>query len=523
MGRVIDLREKTSAVTTFNFDDIDISSIDPSSVDLGSEAADCAVIAQAFERAAHSTPSEAAVFAPLYRMLTNNTVFSTAAISALNGFIKQPEESAAEATQQAANLATKAGIEANPTEMDDGTRTQIDNIMRSLNLDEKSIPTHGGSFGKNMMDWVKDCIPCGLRLTSFLELNPAVDLLKTLEADLKNRLANLTNILGLLKHMFDGDICELMNLLSFMCVPDLQRIIAILMALMLLEIPELDGLIGLLQGLIAPIFSPILTSINALLDQFIQLILNPIECVIDALMQQMKKLEVNASISIGSKTYKAKDKPKVAQNMMQDAKEEVERARKEISEFATGLQQSVQELTKRLQDAVDKIKEKADFYIKELNALLGELNLGDASYLRFSMKKLKTVKLINFVVALIKAKAQGHTACSGTGKIPEISEIDSFFNNYLNPNSSFNLWVDDDGNIHADEKTGDMDPSLLSKDGNMFQFEGEGPLNPDLAQAITETKKALSEAAHVVMPCRFETQVDDAQRVNQWIEELNKM
>jgi len=505
MAEVIDLRTAT----------IDISKVDPEKINLGTDMQDCAIIARTYERAAHATPTEAAVFATLNRQLENNLSFSKAAEIAMSGYLRSPEDSAKAFTTQATTLSAEAGI--SPGASSGGASSQLDTFLQGLKLGSTDTSTLGSTFGNTMMDAIKNCIPCGLRLEAFLELNPSADLLSALEMDLKNKLDSLMSVIDLLKNISSyQNICDLIDMLSFMCPADLQKLIVALMALFLLDVPELDGLIDILAQLIAPIFAPIFVAITSLLDQFISLVTNPLECVVDAFEQQISAL--NFEISVDGSKIKVQTGGKDA---VEDIKEELKEMRKEMNDFSSGVKDSLSQLTELIQEAISTLKARLDFYIAEIKAMMAEFGLGDGSYLRLSLRKLNIVRFISFIVAIVTALATGDAVCS-ENKTPTNSQIDSFFNNFLNPNSAFNMWVGDDGEIHVDEKTLGTDTAILSNSGNVFQFEGDDLLDSSVLQTTENIRKALAEPIQIVTPCRFNTSASEADKVVQWIAELNQ-
>jgi hypothetical protein len=475
----------------------EVERIDPSKVKIGTDLQDFALIANTFERGAHATPTEAAVFAPLSRNLENTKTFGKAAETSLGTYLQTPQEDAQKSIEQAERLSadTDTGGEAQ------GTQANSDVILQSLTVGNTQHSTLGESFGDTLLNFAQECVPCSDRLLTFLELHPNVDLLTVLEGDLKARLSMLTDVAGLLKN-FDiyGDFCDLLNLLSFMCVPDLQRIIAMLMSLLIFNIPKLDGLIGLLQALVMPIFAPVLMAITALLDQFVLLIVSPMDCILDAINQQLNKLGYEL------------DADATAQDL-------------------SSLKGGLAELNRSVEEAKTTVQEKLNFYIDQIKSFLGEFGAGDTSYIEGALGKLKTIRLIQFITAVIGALAQGHAACSSTGKTPEVSELDNFFNTFLNPHSAFTIRIDPDGNLVVDEKVPEFEdivqsptePEPLPNIGNVLQFEGEDLLNPELATAVADTQSAIQEPARVVMPCKLEVSVEDAEQVNQWITELNQL
>ena len=464
----------------FDFSGIDITNIDPDRLSMGIGVQDCSLIASTFERGAHSTPTEAAVFATFSRNIQNKKQFANAAADSLSSYLKSPAESAA------STLSKSQALSANFTPT--GTNATGGQTLQGLNLGDQQTTTFGQSFGSHLLDSAKNCIPCDLRLIAFLELHPDLDLLKTLEDFIKNSLSFINSLLDMLNN-FDqfGDFCSLLNMLSFMCIQDLQRIIATLMALFLLKAPKLDSAIGFLQSLIAPMFAPLLMSITSLLDQFTKLVTDPLKCVVDA-------------IDAALRTRSFIDGPPGNPN----------------SQIGGGLVM----LRNQIAEAILVIKNKVAFYVNQVKAMMGELGAGDTAYLQGKMQALTLIRMIAFVAAIISALSKGQSACS-PGKTPEQSELDNFFKNFLTPQTPFNVWIDPDGNIHADEKTpvnSPTDLSPLSSNGNVVQFKGEPLVDPAVIQQITVK---LTEAIHIPVPCKLETSTTDLEKLNSWIGILN--
>lgn len=488
-----DLNLKSIVQPKFDYSKVDINNINPDRISFGTNTQDCALIASFYERSAHSTPSESAVFATLARTVQNNKKFALEAAKSMDSYLQSPQEGAAKAMEQAKRFAVAVpGTE--------GIATQTDHGKEALTVGTQDGSTlNSQDFGSSLLDWAKDCIPCGLRIQAFLELHPNVNILAAMEAHIKGSLSVITDITSLLNN-FDiyGSMCEILDLLSFMCIPDLQRIIATLMALFMLQVPTLDGLIGMLQAIIAPLFAPILMAITALLDQFSLLVTNPLTCIIDSINAQLKKLNIKV--------------PNV-----QASKLELDPTK--IEQLSKGLSGGLQQLSSQLQEAIAGIKDKLDFYINQVKAMLGELGSGDTSYLQAKVKILQIIRMVSFVVAVITAITQGHIACK-QDRSPELSEVDNFFNTYLNPNSSFNLSiaegeivVTEKNNAYLDTRDGPTAP--LSELGNMLTFEGEDLL-PEIHKAATN----IVQPIRVSIPCKLELNVDDVNKVNRWMEEL---
>lgn len=462
-----------------------IRSIDPERMDFGTCLQDCALIAATYERGAHATPTEAATFATLTRGIQNQIAFSKGVVPSLQSYLPNPNEDAKKVAMQAAKYASDAAPEIGNSQ---GTGAQNDHTLQSFRLNNQTqTVSFGDGFGDALLNFAKDCIPCDFRMLSLSELHPNIDLLGLLEEDIKRRLKVIQDV-GKILSNFDiyADFCELMSLLSFMCIPDLQRIIAILMALFMLELPEIDGLIGALQALIMPLFSPILAALASLLDQFEVMVTNPLDCVVDAINAQLAKINVKVDPS------------------------------SPLEESRAALGAGLLELSVFIQQAQAKIRDKVNFYLGELRALLEEVGTGDASYFLASLRKLKIIRTVGFIVAIIKAVTQGHAACSNS-KPPEKEEIDNFFDTFLNPNAPFVISIDNGGNLNIDEK------QLINPD-NSLQFDGLDLVDSSTLLTIKETSAILSQPSHVVIPCKLQAvSVDDTNKLNRFIQDLNAL
>lgn len=432
----------------------------PNSINLGTDYQDCNLIAQTFERGAHSVPNEAAVFGPMTRRIQNTKKMAETSSKTLNQYlISSPKKST-----------TSSGID---------PKTDGDNQILSAEL---SMGIDPDITGNKFLDTLRDCIPCDLRLQAFLELHPNINLLDALEGSVLSQLSQLKEITNLLNNVDAfGDFCNLLEALNFICIPDLQRMLAALMAMLSLEIPSLDGLIGMLQAIIAPLFAPLLYSITGLLDQFSILVTSPLDCVISAINQQLQKtsLEINQQNALN-----------------------------------TGLTQ----LNTMIAQAKLTIENKLEFYINQIKAMTGEMSANDAAYLRLSLRKLEIIRMLGFIKSIIDAKRKGHPICN-SNKSPEIGELDNFFQDFLNPNGAFNLWVDDNGEIQIDEKVKEMKDVIES---NILEYEGENLLNPEILNITKEVSANLSSSLKIKTPCKLKTNISDVDKVNQWIADLNK-
>ncbi len=90
------------------------------------------------------------------------------------------------------------------------------------------------------------------------------------------------------------DICAFFKFINdFVCIPDLQRILSALMALLSKLNFDFGGLLNLVLGLIAPLLVPFLSGMVNMLTRYILLIIAPLECIIDAIQSMLSKLDYN--------------------------------------------------------------------------------------------------------------------------------------------------------------------------------------------------------------------------------------
>ena len=140
------------------------------------------------------------------------------------------------------------------------------------------------SGGAQLGDWLADCLGCDLRISFDWQLQP-VDLLLPLAGLLSDINAALDKFEGFLNpNGLLKDLCELLNGLRFLCIPDL---IAILMALKMLLKSYLSFQLSIKVDwtlLLGPLLKLILDAIATLLQQIAGIIVAPLDCAYAALM-----------------------------------------------------------------------------------------------------------------------------------------------------------------------------------------------------------------------------------------------
>jgi hypothetical protein len=544
-----------------------LAKVDPEKIKLGTDLQDGAMIAQAFERGAHYTPKEVAVFATLNRHLDNYRTISKSTSNMLKTYVMVPENSVSQQMSEGQNVAEKALRLAQQDEAADilfpstPTADPAAGQAFAQSLGLKNFEQSTGSsadFGDKFSKWLSDCIPCDLRISSWFELNPNIDLAGILRAALSGILDFLNGIGNLLRNLdVFGDFCALMDLFNFTCIPDLQRILMLLATLLAFEMPQLDGLITLVQALIAPLFAPILTAIMGLFDQFMLLVTNPLECIVDAINQQIQKLPRSDNPIFGTtgtdpglegppeegqqdvpglvahnanffgasteSTRAIREKEQAAVALKEEWVDQPTRSAVEgVNAMSQSVGESLSVLKSFIQDTIAMLKEKMKFYLGDLQSLLGEMASNDASYIAQSMRKMQIIRLISFITALIAALASGNLGFCRDGGKAEAHEIDNFYNNYLGPNMSFDVAVDEQGNLNfreKDDRFAEQYKKALPNRQNVFEFEGKDVTD----EQISEVARVLTQPIEVTKPCRLEVTAAEADTLNRYISELNEL
>jgi hypothetical protein len=269
---------------------------------------DCIMIASRFERAASWAPTEEAVFAVAGLALDGMRTQATA-------FVNQQESSQALTTTSSAQ--TSGGGQAlapNATALSlTGNESQganLKNLDKANEEDEgffQKIATNfypGGDVNDLGGIFNSECIPCGFRLDHMGNLiaEAFVSPLGGLSEYLKlweQAFTQFLNQIFQLLNLFNGldqfvDLCALIKFLNdFVCIPDLQRILSALMALMNRTSFEFGGIMGLILQLVGPLLSPFLSNILAELQNYLLMIIRPLECIIDSIQAILAKLDYN--------------------------------------------------------------------------------------------------------------------------------------------------------------------------------------------------------------------------------------
>ncbi len=430
---------------------------------------DCNLIVDAYERGAHFSDTESSVYAPLSRNVQNTKSLSEGMQQILSGY--------------------KANQISTPV-------TQgIHDEKQSIKFGPVEITLPNNQATQLLNKAIRECIPCSFRIGTFMELNIGSQLLDLIKADIKRRYAALQALADLFNNVdIYGDFCQMVGFLNFMCVPDLQRILAMLAAMLMDFGINLSGIMNLILQLVAPFMTPILMSVNALLDRFIQLVLQPIDCIINAIDLQVRKLMIQPNVNLGlGKPNFTKTSLKVSTG--------IAGAEQHIAELEAEAKSGLVQLGSKLDQAQRLIRNKLSFLTKEAEKLLSSHHGKDLGYTAMSRDKLVVIRLVGLVKAMISAVSSGKKLCADQAK-PSITEIDNFYQHYVSPSSPFKISVDGDGNLVIAEKEA----------GQLAQRPKALVLNNITFNPVS-----------AIFKCPIASTEDDASRVNDWILELDKI
>jgi hypothetical protein len=224
---------------------------------------DCMLIARAFERGANHAMTEESVFAVL-----------TPRISTMRSMAK--------ATKDA--MAAKASETKDPALL--------------------GLASGDASIG----DLINECIPCKLRISfkgqmdiaSLLDPSNALNEFASrftdpLQSFFEKAIQELNEMIDMFRNLDKYvDICAFKKFFTeFVCIPDLQRMLALFTAFLMKLSLEINSVFSLIISLFAPLLLPFLTGLVDLLTQFIMAAIKPIECIIENIQRMLSRLDYN--------------------------------------------------------------------------------------------------------------------------------------------------------------------------------------------------------------------------------------
>jgi hypothetical protein len=346
--------------------------------------------------------------------------------------------------------------------------------------------------GDKIKALIADCIPCKDRILALLSLNPIEDVWRHFERMYKQFTFFLVDLYDLFlgDHSVGvfADLCNLLNFLSFMCIPDLAGIIIVLSKLLAKYAIKFKDIEISFMSILGRFSGPALSPLLATVDKYIQLIFGPIECVIAAIDAQLQKADV-------TQAWK--------RNMQ--GKKDTDRTFS-IQEFSGTLKG----LRKKLQTSVDEARKEWRKLDESMKDLLGVTDEMDKQLLDISFHMDQTVKFIGLVQAVIIALTGDAIKCgpSGTGE----EELQNFLSNYVAPNFDVDITVQD-GEARLSPRVPDGIDDLL---GTIGKYQKQA----DISLPTTAQAKAPAQVGQVIIPlknCLYTTTDGELEKVKEFL------
>ncbi len=344
--------------------------------------------------------------------------------------------------------------------------------------------------GDKIKALVADCISCKDRVLALLSLNPIEEVWAHVERMYKQS----TNFLVDLYDLFLGDhsvevfadFCNLLNFLSFMCVPDLGAMIVVLSKLLAKYAFKFKDLEISFMSIIGRFTGPALTPLLATVDKYIQLIFAPIECVIAALDAQLQKADV-------AQAWKRK----------MQGKKDTERTFS-IHEFGG----SLKGLRKKLQTTVDEARKEWRKLDESMKDLLGVTDEADKQLLDITYHMDQTTKFIGLIQAVMIALTEDAIQCGPSGNGEE--ELQNFLSNYVAPSFDVNITIQDGEARLSPQAPKEID-ELLQTVGK-YQKQGTVSL-----PSTAETKAPIGQAIIPLKNCLYTTTDGELEKVKEFL------
>lgn len=479
---------------------------------------DCAIIAAAFEKGAHFSNNEQAVFAPLTRGIQSTKSFARVSQKTLG--VWQGGGTRREGSRPGAgDLETISFDSPLPS-----TGTPEEGASRLLNA--VGITSPEGQARAEAM--ARDCFPCIGRIENLLSWGPTKSLIDIFLLDIQNRLRYLGSLDELITQGLKlpyGGLCDLLALLSRMCPLDLQKILFLLSALNVDFSINLEGLMPMLRGLLAPLVAPPLANLNGIVDQLASLVFAVMDCFIELLtimindlnaIQAAGRTVARGAGQIGNEVVTiagARGPPEPSSVLRRGiirstAEESVSIPRGE--EF--GATSALVELRNQLKKSKQSLEEKALQIKKWFAGLIGAWRGMDDKYMGFALDRLINIRLIGIIIALIKFRGKYDELCP-EGRDPNNQELNLWSEVFFK--GPVKMIFTEDGDIKLEEKF-DYTPTSLAEDIGEFRRERVLGLPQEDQVAMT-----LVSPAVLKIPCRLRTSQSDVSRVNLWMSQLN--
>lgn len=452
--------------------------------------ADCAQIAKAYQKALFSSADEETVYSSLLPKLASARSTATSSSALLTNITNPP-------------IPPEIGsLISNPVEV----AQSVGNA--ALGAATELIDPN------NWMEVLEKCIPCSSRISLRLELLDQIPL--SFMLDLEKLLDQLLGQLdAMIKILNSGgvynDSCTLYKFFTeFVCIPDLQRIVALLGAILYRMSVNLTLSIDVIKSLVQPIFLPIFVNVTNLLNQFVAVIVNPLDCIVAAIDLQLEKIDINKGLTREQvqAVSDAFTQPGITgiQNqtsLQQDLG---------VDDLQHALFSSMAELKKFMFQGQRDLRATLEQYLGEINKFITDVH-GDTNYFDLQMEKLKIVRLINFIGAVIGVLVKGFE-CSSPPKATT-EEFAAFLQEFLSPARDITFTLDANGNTKLVLNT-DVSEAVREITSQVLVPTGNSTIDKTINKIVDRVTTPV-----VLKPqCLFTAESNT--KVSEWISELNR-
>jgi hypothetical protein len=346
--------------------------------------------------------------------------------------------------------------------------------------------------GDKIKALVADCIPCKDRILALLSLNPIEDVWNHFDRMYKQFTSFLVDLFDLFlgDHSVGvfADFCNLLNFLSFMCIPDLAAMVVVLSKLIAKYAFKFKDMETSFMSIIGRFSGPALTPLLSTVDKYIQLIFAPIECVIAALDAQLQKADA-------VQAWK--------RNMQGDKDADRTFDLQEVGGMLKALR-------KKLQTTVNEARTEWRKLDESMKDLLGVTDEMDKQLLDVTYQIEQTTKFIGIIQAVMIALTEDAIQCGPSGNGEE--ELGNFLDNYIAPKFDVDIAVQD-GEVRLAPRVPEDIDQLLQTIGK-YQKQGTVSL------PTTAEDKAPAQIGQVIIPlknCLYTTTDGELEKVKEFL------
>lgn len=252
-------------------------------------------------------------------------------------------------------------------------------------------------------DWLDECYNCNAE-------EPSLDL----DSIFGSLLKRIEDFIDNIKAMFNpdyGNYCQFIHLLSFMCIPDLIAILALLLALIL---KLLAGILLTAFSLMAFIMGLISTVIAALLKFVLAMImyaLTPISCLLDTLSQiyQAIPTQDNLANQLSEDQYELLYGEKPSDEDKAGPNDKIKSSLDQVKTIQSG--DSLKKTFKSIESSIEKASQSVNDTIDDMFGLVAYLDCepkrSGTDIFSYVGEVVKLYQLINLITAVIDKKASG--------------------------------------------------------------------------------------------------------------------